>query len=136
MSTMTRSATLTTPGDTLSLASGPLSAAAIAAGARHPQMHESMLRADRHAQFTVSAAGVFTGARYSILRVGVDLTESAGASISPADSTPLATVVDFPVASLSDVKVRLDALASGSITLTIASTRPGSEAAPGASVGR
>ena len=129
MATLTRSATLSTPGDSVSLVNGLLSAAAIAAGQKHPHAHDSVLRQERHAQLSVSASGTFVGAAYRIFRVYVDQTESVSPAITPADSTPLTTLVDFPAGgSICDFKIRLDALASGSITLTISSTRPGSEA--------
>ncbi len=133
---MTRSATLNTAGDTFSLLSGPLPAAAIAAGRKHEHWHDSAIRGQQHAQFAVSVSGTFAGLVYRIVRVLADQTESVGAPISPADSTPSTTTIDFPVGSVNDFKVRLDAIASGSVVLTLSSTRPGSEAAPGAAAAK
>ena len=136
MSTITRSATLNAVGDTVSLLTGPLAAVAIAAGRKHEHQHDSVIRGERHAQFTVTASGVFTGVRYSVVRVFADQTESAGAPISPIDSTTTKTVIDFPNGSVNDFKIRLDAIASGSVAFAISSTRPGSEAGPGESAFR
>ena len=121
---MTNSATLAAVGDTLSVAQGPLAGAAIGGGAKYQPPQDSPILAVRDAALLVSYSGTFAGAKLEIVRVRPNqVQEVIDSHVSPADNATGSVRIDFPAGAYSDFRCRILKLTSGSIAITLATSK-------------
>ncbi len=122
---MTNSATLASPNDFVSLLGGKN----LAPG----YVQESLVLSGRDDGVDVSMSGAYTGATLQVYGRRPDGTETTiGTIISPANNTTMTTPLNFAPGTFGDIRAKLIAIATGSILVSVNSSKSGTNAAPGA----